>query len=501
MLKPLIKSLPYIIHGTKDLAIQLSKLSVPFAKSDGFILKRLYLVSGDVVAFYPNIDVQKAHHFALNKLSFWIADNGHPDIIDESGNNEIYGHYMWLFRECLEVANNNLLCKFQGKVYKQLRGLAMGVASSPDLANLYGTTFELAAMGMPHSRADTCPEIAFYGRYIDDIIALVYAESEDEAVDYMSNLIRFDNCTITWSGSDKFMTFLDMTLFFDEEGALQHKAYRKPLNHFERIPWVSAHPLYVKRGTFVSELSRIATLSSRYEDYVNACKEVCDIYIARGYPPDVIHSWLRSNYKVRWEQKLRDGFIQTSSDVLVLKSEYNTSWDYFNVQTLSEQIKTGWKVALRTLSFGHEYTDHESPMHPDVLATRPNASLLRDVVRQRWSVPREVHVSALGHGLGGMFLRLDKLGLLDKRLLVGKRRTKQLIDLCASWRLSVLKHRDQLSHPDDFDNWDESVLRPLKQTTIDAWLRRSTPPLVEAHLRTPSPDRRALAALADAYRL
>ena len=35
----------------------------------------------------------------------------------------------------------------------------------------------------------------------------------------------------------------------------------------------------MKRGTFLSKLSQIAMLSSQYDMYMSACREVADIYI------------------------------------------------------------------------------------------------------------------------------------------------------------------------------------------------------------------------------
>src|SRR5205085_1794490 len=47
-LKPIIKLTPTIIHGTKDLAIKFSQLKLQQSCT-------WYIVTGDVVAFYPNI--------------------------------------------------------------------------------------------------------------------------------------------------------------------------------------------------------------------------------------------------------------------------------------------------------------------------------------------------------------------------------------------------------------------------------------------------------------
>ena len=49
---------------------------------------------------------------------------------------------MNVLRDALHVGNKQLVTQFQGKYFIQLRGLAMGVADSPDLANMYGLHFE-----------------------------------------------------------------------------------------------------------------------------------------------------------------------------------------------------------------------------------------------------------------------------------------------------------------------------------------------------------------------
>src|SRR6267143_2959473 len=49
-LKPLVLAAPTTIRGTKDLAIKLSKLCIDRHRQK-------YIVTGDVVAFYPNIPI------------------------------------------------------------------------------------------------------------------------------------------------------------------------------------------------------------------------------------------------------------------------------------------------------------------------------------------------------------------------------------------------------------------------------------------------------------
>src|SRR5580693_4225417 len=144
--------------------------------------------------------------------------------------------------------------------------------------DLFGWYFERLAGVLEH------PDVPFYGRYIDDCLAVVYAESEAQAISLISGLIKFDNCVITWEASGSHAPFLDMMLYKDADRSLQHMPYRKAGNSQERIPWISAHPYDVKRGTFLGEMSRLATLSSKVEHYSAAMRGLVTLYIHRGYP-------------------------------------------------------------------------------------------------------------------------------------------------------------------------------------------------------------------------
>src|SRR6185369_7216625 len=119
--------------------------------------------------------------------------------------------------------------------------------------------------------------IIFYGRYIDDCLALVWAKSESDALKRLS-VLRIDTCQIEWSASRFNQPFLDMLLFIDSTGHVQHMPYRKARNHQERIPWISHHPLDVLRGTVIGEMSRLAVLSSSFEIYKEALDGLYALY-------------------------------------------------------------------------------------------------------------------------------------------------------------------------------------------------------------------------------
>jgi hypothetical protein len=176
-LKPLVQAAPTIIHGTKDLATKLSKLSINTKR-------KWYIVTGDVVAYYPNIPIERCIDIIYEQyLEFYWNIRNHDDPFNRQQQD--------FFRHCLRVGNTKLITQFQNVVYEQLNGLAMGVASSPDLANLYGYYFERLRGVLNHN------DVFYYGRYIDDCLAIVYAESEHHAINLLQGLVQLDNCVIT----------------------------------------------------------------------------------------------------------------------------------------------------------------------------------------------------------------------------------------------------------------------------------------------------------------
>jgi hypothetical protein len=176
-LKPLIHMAPTIIYRTKDLAQKLSNLSINPQHN-------WYIVTGDMVAYYPNIPLNYCIEIMFNQYMefYWNIPNH---------DNHLNRAQQCFFKGCMEVGNTRLLMQFQDKVYEQLNGLAMGVAYSPDLANLYGAYFKQKCKILENNN------IHYYGLYIDDCVAIVYAELEQQALDLLSNTVQFDNCVIT----------------------------------------------------------------------------------------------------------------------------------------------------------------------------------------------------------------------------------------------------------------------------------------------------------------
>ena len=392
-LKPLIKAAPTIIHGTKDLAQKLSALSLDTSRN-------WYIVTGDVVAYYPNIPLQHCMDIVYDQyLEFHWAVRDHDDLRNR--------HMQDFFKACMEVGNTRLLTQFQNQVYEQLNGLAMGVACSPDLANLYGAYFENKCKVLEHN------DIYYYGRYIDDCLAIVYAESEQHAITILSDLIQFDNCVITWDCNERHAPFLDMMLYKDEDNTLQHMPYRKTGNHQERIPWISAHPYDVKRGTFLGEMSRLATLSSTLEHYLAAMRSLVALYIRRGYPADDVHKWLYANLSKRWESRLSNReSVDDGTEILVLKTQYNIAWNYFNSHELGDVIFGYWREWLERADAGTHNLEFPAPGIFDLRSPQSGAD-------EAWD--------------------LRKTKLFNSKVILSRKRTRNFLDISNLWKRTVIQ--------------------------------------------------------------
>ena len=426
-LKPLVKAAPSIIHGTKDLFMRLSQLRIEPRR-------KLFFVTGDVVAFYPNIPLRSCIDIITTMYEEWLLNNSTVDDIPLLNPNSLENNLVKLkiFKSAIEIGNTQLITQHGEKYYEQLNGLAMGVSDSPDLANLFGVHFEERSGILRHN------QVAFYGRYIDDCFGLVYAESADEAKDLLSKAVVFDNCVIEWAVSDSQCQFLDATIFKETgSNAIRWKPYVKARNNRERIPWVSHHPADVKRGVYIGELSRLAVLCSHKEIYMEAVKDLNALYRVRGYPVPLIMSWCKKNLQERWEKRfaLRTAVNDGSESVLVLKTRFDDVLNWFSATELGNTITKYWEEWYERATIGRY-----SSADPSLLFPAPDPTFEHGVTDVRPDLFAEV-LDGVGESMFVPDLR--KIGLLGSRWIVSRKRNTNLFDLANVWKKVVFRQLDE----------------------------------------------------------
>ncbi|KAJ1299566.1 hypothetical protein OPQ81_002533 [Rhizoctonia solani] len=350
MLKPLVKNQPYIIHGSKDFIKKVS--SIRWFKEER---SSIYIVGGDIEAYYPNVPKTEASQIVKKMMD-----------MDPRQAEENFGSF---FEECLDVADSTVLMRFQDDWYVQTDGLSMGVAHAPDMANLYGAHFEnqiIPSLGK---------DILYYGRYIDDVFFIVKANSAEAALQLCKNLV-IGKCRIVWEPAKSYGVFLDVRLWIGEQ-SMEFKPHRKVGNHLERVPWISAHPLDVKKGTFLGELSRLATLCSSNIFYIDACADLRNLYIRRGYPTNLVNAWYNTYAKVMWEDCNRER--PPPRDCQILRSTFNPVWEHVSISDIQDAVRRQWDKDLTWANLGG--LAHIPPdMNKPLIVSRKKTQNLGDLV-------------------------------------------------------------------------------------------------------------------------
>ena len=143
-------------------------------------------------------------------------------------------------------------------------------------------------------------------------------------------------------------------------------------------------------------------------------KGLVTLYISRGYPVDEVHKWLYSNLSKRWNERLDDRQSQPGTDVLVLKSQYNLAWNYFNATQLGDTIFGYWREWLQHADAGRHNL------------TYPPAD------------PKDLRVSDwLGQHPGTWDLR--ETNLFNSRIVLSRKCTRNFLNISNLWKRSVLE--------------------------------------------------------------
>jgi hypothetical protein len=395
----------------------------------------------------------------------YMVDHYYPDwVIQEGENGVTFTESQWakvdVFQRMFDIANLELVMRFQDQLFVQRKGLAMGVASSPDIANLYGAYFE-------ESIVKEDKDILFYRRYIDDVLGLVVADTPEDAMKIAAK-IQFEGCEIVWTVPGTHTVFLDMSIYLDE-GRPHYKVYKKAQNNHERIPWSSHHPIDVKRGTFIGEITRMATLSSRKMHYEAALQDLQDLYVARGYPPHVLSGWMKKFANLRWQNRLADR-KESPGGLHVLKTVFNPVWDYVDMSTVHNKIQEEWRKellpsetsSLRQLSLwdvGVERVTMAPPRRSrrrKITRVGAGFSVVQEIVSEPSSDEEGDHPPApmrrrIGNEPSSNLGRdVDALSsLMNQRMIVSRRRTTTLGDLTNVWRKTVLEYQERVPLAED----------------------------------------------------
>ncbi|KAH8149769.1 uncharacterized protein LAJ45_06400 [Morchella importuna] len=336
-LKDTTKAIPWVAQSTRDVVDLLGLVNLPARGT----VRNIYVCTGDVVAMYPNIPSNAADivYTLLQEFPDYLAEH----LVNRRD----------LIHRAISIVNKFSVMEFNGKFYPQKKGLAMGAACSPDVANLYAAKYEFDNQSKFLEKDVNGNGVLFYCRYIDDILSIIQADSLEQCRAILNKHNLGPTLQVEWAimrEGEGPSPFLDLDIdILTGETRVDFKLFRKPFNHFMRIPWESSHPITVKRAGFQGELTRIATCSSRKEFYKTAVAEYVELLTARGYPRQVLHSWTQNEVEKRWglAKDKKESEPQRLAPI-IFKTEYNDVWNGVDINSVKATILETWNELIAT---------------------------------------------------------------------------------------------------------------------------------------------------------
>ena len=269
-LQPVLKKLNTVCTSSRSLISDLQNRTFP---------PNCVILCADITALYPNIPIDFGIETVTNVLRSL-------NIFDES-------HLIFLMSLLRWVLSENY-CTFNGLVYLQLKGTAMGTPTAVSYSNifLYGIESPIIASLKPK----------YYKRYIDDTFSIFnLASTANTFVSQFNSVcpsIKFEAVTIERTGvmlDLEFSLHTNTTLCNDEivsYDKISHKIYQKERNIYQYIPFVSEHKPSIFTNFILQELKRYSLFCTDENDFLKIVECFTNRLLARGYPADLMTSQL-----------------------------------------------------------------------------------------------------------------------------------------------------------------------------------------------------------------
>ncbi|KAL5270071.1 hypothetical protein ACHWQZ_G003530 [Mnemiopsis leidyi] len=272
LLEPFPKKVSSFVQDTWDLLRKLPNTVQPGSE----------LISLDVKDLYTNID---------NDLGFKAVEyymDKHPELTHiRLGKNFIL--------RSLQTLQENILYEFNGEIYSQENGCAMGKDYGPTWATLAVGYLEETKL-YPQIRRHYPTEIADkfekdYQRFQDDTLLInEHGVSKDLILELFNNL--HPQLEFTSENSETELPFLDVLITI-QDTTIETQIYHKKTDSFNYLHFGSNHPWHTKRNIPYSLARRIRGIVSNKGHRIQSYLELRKRLITKKYPRPLIDDALK----------------------------------------------------------------------------------------------------------------------------------------------------------------------------------------------------------------
>nr|CAH8846348.1 unnamed protein product [Trichobilharzia regenti] len=237
------------------------------------------LVSFDVNSLYTKIPIQMAMIALKEKLN---EDKGLKDRTQLSVEEIIKGVEFCLTTTCFT---------FEGKIYQQNEGVAMGSTISPIIADIFMDYWEENVL-KPFRSSLKC-----WWRYVDDTLVIVKKNGIEKLFSHINRHVDSIKFTMELENEIGELPMLDCKLQRMTDGSIKTTMCRKATHSGRFLDYYSAHPLSVKRGLIQGLADRIRRLTTAPEDQRKEIKVLFKMLLENNYPREFIKDSIKKSKK------------------------------------------------------------------------------------------------------------------------------------------------------------------------------------------------------------
>jgi hypothetical protein len=310
-LNPLLANTEWVLKDSYNLLAALEQIN----QND--LPHTIRVASADVEALYPNMDINTG----LQLVKTFIED------------------LEWKTRQkrdflikAMEFVLTKGYIAFNGDIYQQTNGAAMGSPMIPPYANIFmyqlekNTVYKYKNSGL----------LLLYKRFIDDVFIITKDSNITELKNELNSL--HPSIKLEWTPAAKHCSFLDLNVFV-KNGKLHTNVYQKQLNTYAYLPFHSYHTKAQKRGFIKGEAVRYARICTSEVDFKLMVKLFTLRLQRRGYPLSFIQKSLgQVQHKDRHNYTVTAKSTNKKAIPLLFKTEYNPIVSHKNVRTALNQF-------------------------------------------------------------------------------------------------------------------------------------------------------------------
>ena len=265
IISPLTKNI-YTIPDSFKFAKEICNLNFEF---------ETVMASFDVTSLFTNIPLNETINIIINDL--FVNDTEYIDCVLKS--NEEFRFNKAQFRELLEKACLDCHFTFDGTIYRQIDGVAMGSPLGPTLANAF-------MCHMEREWLSDCPlefKPLFYRRYVDDTFLIFKSPTHINLfLTYLNS--RHPNIKFTCDNEKNAqLPFLDLCIK-RSNGEFLTSIYRKPTYTGLLSKYDSFSPILYKSNLVATLTYRAYKLSSNFINFHIDMTYITGVLRSNGYP-------------------------------------------------------------------------------------------------------------------------------------------------------------------------------------------------------------------------